>query len=221
MSHKGILKSSLYESPEKQERRQWLFDNHPNPRRFLTLGGFKLVCVKNFLHNHAGLVDCIERDQEIWKLQIQQQDISRAIRFYNMDSAYFIKNVAPYTESYDIMFLDFNRIWSRRLESELSDLMKLHLKKNCIIGLTIVKGRDNSSVIKGTRLLNDACCGIPDRFFENRENIIASTFWSIAKENGHIFRLLNEKNICYKNTDIHSERGSTPMMFFLFKKVNE
>ncbi len=209
-----VYNSVLYESDIKQSMRLELLKSVDDKKikKFFTLGGKDLVDIRLFRQSFNALqIISIERDEFIWKEQIKKSESLPYFLPLNYEFSDFVNQLNHYP-LFDLMYLDFNCIWSLKIENDLSKLLE-NVKKDCVIGLTIVAAHDGIEQLKDTYLFNNVCVKKYDHYKENRIKYIAQTVIKLGEISG--------KDISLKFSDKYkNSKDSMDIMFFIFKINN-
>lgn len=97
-------------------------------------------------------VDCLEIDPKVYNRQLSLP-MSNNKFFYKEDVFKWLKTT--WIKGYDWMFLDFCGALQNKVKNNLLELVQSDkLKDNCIIAITLLKGREAANVIKFTNKLN-------------------------------------------------------------------
>ena len=127
-----VYNSVLYESDIKQSMRLELLKSVDDKKikKFFTLGGKDLVDIRLFRQSFNALqIISIERDEFIWKEQIKKSESLPYFLPLNYEFSDFVNQLNHYP-LFDLMYLDFNCIWSLKIENDLSKLLEYVKKQN-------------------------------------------------------------------------------------------
>lgn len=207
----AVTKSHMYNSVEKDKIREKLLFSHPNPEYILTFGGMELVDVKKFFRQYGNChIISIERDRKIWEKQKQivNNRAYPSVTVINKEFENFIEDIPSYSD-FDIVYLDFNCIFNKKVEDNFKKLL-LHLKSGTIIGTTFVGCRDGVESISDSYIFNITCSKRYEFYKNNRTSAISQTLSSFAANMGKDLKELDR--VEYINTG-----DKTPMIFLMFK----
>jgi hypothetical protein len=208
--HTEVKESQFYTSTAKCRIRKSLLDYFVgNPKNIFTFSGIKAMDVYAFSIKNAHIIS-IEENREIWEAQsLKHRKINTQYLWYEFKD--WVKQ-GNHFNPFDIYYLDFNRIWSVDFENEINDFFALNMKRDSIIGITVVAARESLAEIEKTQCFQMTCAGNPKSFFENRANVISVTIQNIAKKCGKTLKLLNQESMNYI-------ASKCPMLFMAYKIV--
>lgn len=178
-----------------------------------TLGGEYFIDGRSIMNKKSCRIRSIERSKDVFDRQMKNTKTYFRSWCTNETFSKFIDHIDR-EPCFDLMFLDFNCIWSETIEDDLDRMFHHEFKKGSIIALTIVKGRDKEEYITDTKCVQEACCGIIDNYYKDRLSVISSTFSSIANDNG--YRAKETYSTEYGNYS-SEHRSNARMMFWIFK----
>jgi hypothetical protein len=209
----GVYKSNLYTSKEKASIRDLLIGFLPDRKNLsiLTLSGHDMVDALRAHYKVGARVFSVERNRVIWEEQKKKASGYSSIipLFYEFTD--FLDQMTHYPE-FDMVYMDFNCIWSLSLEESLSKLFGI-VNTGCLIGLTAVKGRDGLESIKDTHCYLKVCAGCPSSYYKDRLNVMTQTITSLSKDACRSVKHLDSRE--YSNSD--GIGTSSPMLSFIFR----
>lgn len=180
------LNNDMYTSTEKDGIRQAILKRATTLecRSMLTLAGPRGVDARMFASKfRTARVVSIESDADIFAKQQLELREYRNILCLNTTTSLFLNNMIQSFPDFDCVFLDYNGIYGKNIESDISSLFNSgKLRRNSVLGLTIAKGRDGIKHLRGTRLLSSTCCGNYTTYTKDREVAISSTICQISRD---------------------------------------
>lgn len=177
------------------------------PVEALTLPGTEWILERDLLIQHQN--DCIivglENDRTVYHYSRLNMPPSDLVYYLNMsDREFFSKQNHPF--GFDLIWLDYMGPFTRqRLEVFELACKNGYLKKDCIVALTFMCGREFKEIQEEYR----KSCGDGDNFHEARKKVIPDMYRRIAQKYGYRVEI--------KKVEIYKEQqgncNSVPMIF--------